>query len=442
MTMAMRGSIVTNILITLAARVVLLGLALASSVVLARLLGPEARGLFALVLLLPEWGRTLGLFGFEQAYAVYAGLEAERRRSLVWQSVVMAVGIGGAVTLAGVVAILLEAPAIGGVVRGPIWLYVLALATVPVRLLIEYWGALLRGMNRIVLLNALDVTLKIISLVLILVAIAWFELGVTGAVWADTLSVAASLTLLLIVLRSVGAWGPPSFDRSLWRRTASFAIPAHGGTIAAYVNYRVDEFIIAILLPPEDLAFYVIAVGLVERLWILPGAVSTALLPHLTNSPERDAALPAVIARHVMVWTGAACLVIYALAEVIVNLLYSSAYAASVAPLRWLLPGIFALSVGKVLVAELLARKKPRYTVWASGIAALVNIAANLLLVPRLGISGAAISSSISYALLSAIIVFYYLRETGLPWTSLVPGPADLRNYTRLWHGLPAASGM
>src|SRR5262245_57928517 len=108
-----------NILTTLAARVVLLGLALVSSMVLARVLGPENRGLFALVLLLPEWAKNLGLLGFDQANAVYAGLEPARRRALVWQSAALAVVIGGIMVTAGVCFLSLGAPGLPALARGP-----------------------------------------------------------------------------------------------------------------------------------------------------------------------------------------------------------------------------------------------------------------------------------------------------------------------------------
>jgi O-antigen/teichoic acid export membrane protein len=423
-----------NILTTLSARVVLLVLALVSSVVLARMLGPEGRGLFALVLLLPEWGRSLGLLGFDQANAVYAGLEPGGRKALVWQSAAVAVVVGGIIAVAGMGFLALGAPGSQTLIRGPLWLYLLPLATVPGRLAVEYWGAILRGMNRIYMLNVVQVGMRAASLVLVLLFVGWFRLDVAGAVWADSLVNVAVVFLMIILLAHVSVWGRPSFSRSLLERTTKFALPAHGGTIAAYLNYRVDEFMIAALLPPEQLGFYVIAVGLVERLWILPGSVATALLPHLTNSRERDPALSAEIARHVMVWTGAACLLVFLLADVVVRMLYSPTFATAAAPLRWLLPGIFTLSIGKVLVAELLAQEKPRYTVWASGMAALVNVAGNLALVPHLGVSGAALASSLSYTLLSFILVWYYLRETGVSWTALVPRPSDLMAYAVLWN--------
>ena len=80
-----------------------------------------------------------------------------------------------------------------------------------------------------------------------------------------------------------------------------------------------------------------------------------------------------------------------------------------------------ARRIGKVLVAELLAREKPRYTVWASGAGVVTNTVGNLLLVPRIGVVGATIVSSVSYSILSAILIVWYLRVTGLTWTTLVP---------------------
>lgn len=430
-----------NILVTLCARIILLAIALISSVVLARSLGPEGRGLFALVLLLPELARNLGLLGFEQANAVYAGLEPEKRSSLIWQSVGVAAVAGSLMTGIGISFILFGAPGFPALSQGPLWLYLLALATVPARLVVEYWYAILRGINRIVLLNVVEVTTKIASLVLIVVFVAWLRLNVAGAVWADVVISIATVALIGVLLWLVGAWGKPCWDWPLWRRTLGFALPAYGGSVAAYLNYRVDELIIAAVLSVEQLGFYVLAVGLVERLWILTGAVANVLLPHLTNSRQRDPMLPAIIARHVLLWTALACLIVFVGAETMIGMLFSSAFLPAVAPVRWLLPGILMLSVGKVLVAELLAREKPYYSVWATGLATIVNVVCNIILIPRLGLSGAALASSMSYSLLSFMIVWCYLRETGLSWMMLLPRRSDLLLYASLWHP-PVRFGM
>jgi O-antigen/teichoic acid export membrane protein len=98
---------------------------------------------------------------------------------------------------------------------------------------------------------------------------------------------------------------------------------------------------------------------------------------------------------------------IFVVAAPVVTILFSSSFVGAVQPLRWLLLGIFTLSAGKVLVAELLAREKPRYIVWAAAAAVVANIVGNFAPVPRMGISGAAVASSVSYTIMSSMLTVY-----------------------------------
>ena len=428
-----KRELAANIGSTLVTRVIVMLIALLSSVVLARTLGPEGRGVFALLLLLPSLATNLGLLGFEQANAVYAGLAPGSRGILVWQSAAVALGVGGVVAAAGMAYFLAGAPGFEALAGAPTMLLLLLLATIPVRLVVEYWSAIVRGMNRIHLVNVVEVGTRVLSFSGILILVKALGFGVTGAALSDAAACIGAATILAILLGSVRAWCRPTWDSDLWRRSATFAVTMHAGTVAAYLNYRVDEFIIAALLPVEQLGLYAIAVGLVERIWIIPGSVANALLPHLTNRRDTDPAVCAAICRHVAIWTGAACVFVFVAADPIVTTLFSSSFSAAVVPLRWLLPGIFTLSVERVLVAELLAREKARAIVWAAAGAVVANVVGNLLLVPRMGISGASLASSISYSIMSVVVGAYYLRVTGLSWKVLIPCVEDLSTYKGLW---------
>src|SRR5437868_13166860 len=114
-----------NIATTLSARIVTMGLALVSSIVLARFLGPEGRGILVLVLLLPELAVTFGMLGFQDASCVFAGLEPQYRRELVWHSVLNAVALGGAISLGMALFLAAGAPGASWLVRSPLWLYFL-----------------------------------------------------------------------------------------------------------------------------------------------------------------------------------------------------------------------------------------------------------------------------------------------------------------------------
>jgi O-antigen/teichoic acid export membrane protein len=427
----------TNIISTFTAQIVLSVLALISSVVVARALGPEDRGLLALVVLLPEVATMIGFLGFEEANAVYAGVEPDRRRALLWHSVAVAGAVGTLISLAGVSFLVLTPSWRPPADRAPFWLFLLPISTIPAVLVTRYWQAIVRGMNRILMLNAVMMGTKVVGFILVVACVGVLRLGIQGVVGVNFLLDIAGLAVMGFMLRQVKIWGDPQFDKPLFRRTLRLAVPAHASNMAGYLNARMDALIIAAFLPPVDLGFYVIALSLVDRMWILPGAVSSVLLPHLTNSRSRDPALTAVLARHVMVWTAAASVAIFVSADMLVRILYSPRFSPTVAPLRWLLLGVVPLSGAKVLLAELLALQKPRYNLWASSAAAVFSVLANLLLVPRMGITGAALSSSLTYSLLSALLIGYYLKQTHLSWTALVPRGSDLQTYIRLYRSVP-----
>ena len=221
-----------NILTTFATRATCLGLALVSSIVLARTLGPDGQGLFALVLLLPELARTLGLLGFDQANVVYAGLKPESRGTLVWQSAVVAGVAGASIAIGAACFLVVGTPASRLLVHGPLWLYLVPLSMVPVALVSSYWGEILRGMNRISMTNLIQLGTKSFSVVLMILLVAWRQFNVAGAVWANVLTDVGVIVAHLALLSYVGVLARPSFDWSLWRRTRRLALRAYFGNIA------------------------------------------------------------------------------------------------------------------------------------------------------------------------------------------------------------------
>ena len=406
--------------------------ALLSSVVLARFLGPENRGIFALVLLLPEIAGTFGNMGFQSANAVYAGLEPESRSALAWHSVVLALVFGGLSALASWLFLQSGSSPARSIVHAPIWMYLVALTTIPMIILNEYWNSIVRGMNRIGTNNIIEVSQKLASVVMLLTFVGVFKLGVRGAVWADWIYNLGVLVPVALVLHRFQVLRRPSLDPGVLKRTGRFAGASYIGGILTYLNYRVDQLIIAMLLPPAQLAFYSIAVAIAERIWIPTGAVATALLPHLTTQKERDPSLAVTIARHTALVTAAGCLIVALLARLGIRIMYGSAFLPAVRPLQWLLPGIFALTISKVLVSELSARKKVDYSIYTVAFATAVNIGGNLVLIPRLGITGASVASSISYAVLSLSITAYYIYETKVDWRTFLVTAHDLRLYLAL----------
>jgi len=128
------------------------------------------------------------------------------------------------------------------------------------------------------------------------------------------------------------------------------------------------------------------------------------------------------------------CGVIFALAQPIVHLLYGSAFLPLVPALRVLLLGVFALSLGSPMSNYFtLKLGKPEVAMVFASISATVCIAVSIVLVPRLGMLGAAIGSTAAYALGQAVATVYFSRMAHIPiQTILVPTLGDLTAYRDL----------
>ena len=153
---------------------------------LARTLGPEGRGLLALVLLLPELVKCFALLGFEQANAVYAGLEPEGHRL-----VVLALGRDGlgdrwnGRSRSIYYVCYVGAPGFHGLVSRPGVAVRVPIATIPARLLHGILGSDSPG-DELNLPAELDRGRdRVVSVGLILICVVGLGAGVAGVVWID-----------------------------------------------------------------------------------------------------------------------------------------------------------------------------------------------------------------------------------------------------------------
>jgi O-antigen/teichoic acid export membrane protein len=104
-------------------------------------------------------------------------------------------------------------------------------------------------------------------------------------------------------------------------------------------------------------------------------------------------------------------LIAFAVAAPAVRLLFGPEFLPAVPAFRWLLPGIFLISVNTILMNFLAAQGMPWFTVISPGIASLANIVINLWAIPAFGIVGAAVASSAAYGGMLGASLLYVRRR-------------------------------
>jgi O-antigen/teichoic acid export membrane protein len=74
---------------------------------------------------------------------------------------------------------------------------------------------------------------------------------------------------------------------------------------------------------------------------------------------------------------------------------------------------VVALSYSKVLFSDLGGRGKPYYGTYASLASLVVTLGLDLVLIPRWGITGAAVGASLGYITNAVCALVFYLRLSG-----------------------------
>ena len=107
---------------------------------------------------------------------------------------------------------------------------------------------------------------------------------------------------------------------------------------------------------------------------------------------------------------------------------YGSAFEPAIVPLLILLPGLWLLSAGELVVDALRGRNRPGTVSILSGMEAALTVGLVLLLVPEYGAVGGAIASACAYACFGLAGLGLVARQDGVPiWSLLVTTRAEAR---------------
>ena len=107
---------------------------------------------------------------------------------------------------------------------------------------------------------------------------------------------------------------------------------------------------------------------------------------------------------------------------------FGRSFVDSVLPVRILLPGIVALGLWKITCNDMAGRGHPQYKSYSAGIALLITVLLDIIMIPRLGIAGAALASSVAYTIATLVVVVWFVRASEVRVSDmLIPVLSDFR---------------
>jgi O-antigen/teichoic acid export membrane protein len=412
---------------SLAATALIQLLGLLTGILLARTLGPAGRGALAAVVLWPTMLWTIGNIGVVDAVTFHTARRTAPERSIVSTSLGLALVQSIILIAIGLVIVpLVLARQEASVVRDCL----IFLASIPTSLVCLYFASLLNGAHRFLAFNVVRVTVFIgNALGLVVLAVA-SELTVTSAMLAYLGSQFITvLTATALVLPSSGRPSDPR--KALAREMLSYGWRSQLSSISNLLNERVDQLVISIVLAPASLGLYVVAWTTTSLSSMIGFSVAFATLPAVAQA-DTTVGRRARAHRYVFLTFAATTVValpLIVLAPEILRIVFGGDFVDATDATRVLLVASIALGTGRVLSAVLKGANRPLDAGIAEGVGLAVTAVGLAVLLPTLGILGAAITSLAAYSVSFGVALHRANSALGTSgaelFTPRAPGPPD-----------------
>jgi len=207
----------------------------------------------------------------------------------------------------------------------------------------------------------------------------------------------------------------PTFSWAVLRKLLSFGLPLVPTSLAWWVFTLSDRLILGKLTTLHELGLYSVAVTASALLGLFVGSLGQAWSPHAVHAyeqrPDDAAVLFSRMLTYILGGFGALAVFISLFGREALRLLTTSSFLHAAVAIPPLSLGLLAYASTQVTAMPISLRNRTIYLAVYAWMAAALNVALNLLLVPRFGMIGSAWATTIAYSFLS---ISYLLRSQRL----------------------------
>ncbi|WP_049926030.1 flippase [Halopiger goleimassiliensis] len=277
-----------------------------------------------------------------------------------------------------------------------------------------------QGFNRLGYSAAVQATSGAVRLV-VAVALVLLGFGALGALFGYIVGYAVAGTFGLAVLywKFYRRYEPaPEYEEGLSRRLAEYSVPLTATRSANVIDKRLDIVLIGVFLPSAAVGFYQLGKQIVDFVLAPAESLGFAISP---NFGEQKASGRLEQARriyeesltHTMLVYVPAATGIVLVADPFVTMVFPQ-YEGAV-PVLQVLAGFVVLQAITNLTSDSLDYLgRARHRAIAKGVTSVANFGLNLLLIPTVGVVGAALATVATHSVYVAVNLYIVHRELSL----------------------------
>lgn len=268
---------------------------------------------------------------------------------------------------------------------------------------------IVRGLGKNTIYSVNSVINAIVNMGIMLVFVKVYGMGLRGAIWGLIMATMASCMLLMFAGEVFRFYRPTQFSFARLKEMLAFSWPMIPNDFSSWVMYMSDRFVLSVFCGLEITAIYAVANK-------IPNLMS-AVLSTFNNAWHENASIYAEeenIGEYysklfdiIFCFLSSALALLISLSPFVFKLLIRGEYDEALPQMLVLFISALYSAIAAYLAGIFIARKQTREIGITTVIAAIINITLDVLLVKRIYIWAASLSTLISYFALAVIRIHY-----------------------------------
>lgn len=387
-------------------------------IILGRELGPEGLGLYTLAFTVYLFGMQFAAFGIGSALTKFIAEHIDDQNTI---RTYVSSGMSSSIitgTLMGAVLFILSpfiAVSFFHIPKLESLLQITALCCPFIAIQKAVLGTL-NGFRKMHLYAFLNIIQNVMVVALSIALVYMFDMDIVGAVIgfvASTILVSALCPILIresIDLDRTSSWNAPAL-----RATTSFGFFIVLGNSINFLNTQINSILIGAYMGPTEVGIFAVAILFAQALTLIPNAIQRVTAPVMATlygkgDVEGVKRLYYSTLHKSFLLTISCAAIIAVVAPFLISIMFSEEYLASYAPLLILLMGHSLSASFSAVGSTLSSIGKVHIPFRIGAICAALNVILNILLIPYLGMNGAAIATTATM-IASFIITVIVIRN-------------------------------
>lgn len=395
----------------------LLPLNLLISVLIARTLGPEGLGILAVLVASVAILISVGSFGLPDSFIYYYKKRIYPLDQIVtiqlFTIILFALITFLAIPLFSDQFIKIFFRNLENYNINPAWIY-LAFFVIPLALIFDILTRILIVDNKMGLYTIQQISNTVSNLIFILLLVFILRLSITGVLLSKLFVYIVPFVILKIWLGNNKL--NLKFSKKVFLNLFRTGRRQYGISLLALIPKRVDVFLIGVFLSVQYNGYYAIAFALMNLLFDIPRVTMWPLVGNMTCKNHHERAMTTARAIRILLFLTAIAAIIIGLSSYhLILFLYGRRFLLSVSAFKCILPAVIAGAVNFPAAAFYNSIGQPGRIFPYACLSMILHISLDIILIPLIGIQGAAIAFSSSQIFVAIIYIFLLSKQSRLP---------------------------